>query len=229
MVFQALAQYQKDVPRHKDLNLEVSIKLPSRNSVIKHVIPWESASLLRSEEVQLPSQTLLAVTLHTSQGLPEAGGRADDCCSQGKAWFATSSLLSPCSLQTKRNENFEVTARGKGEGTLSVRSRNAHLLGPPLSLDTSAPEGPSPSQLKCADASSPPLFHQVVTMYYAKLKNQAYCKKFDLRVDIQRALENGKGSEDPTCYPSSIPILLPAPLLNWDPGTPLPFFCLLCF
>uniref|UniRef100_A0A452SFV8 Complement C3 n=1 Tax=Ursus americanus TaxID=9643 RepID=A0A452SFV8_URSAM len=65
MVFQALAQYQKDVPHHKDLNLEV--------------------------------QTLL------------------------------------------RNENFEVTARGKGEGTLSVRSRNAHLLGPPLSLDPSAP------------------------------------------------------------------------------------------
>uniref|UniRef100_A0A452SFQ1 Complement C3 n=1 Tax=Ursus americanus TaxID=9643 RepID=A0A452SFQ1_URSAM len=98
MVFQALAQYQKDVPHHKDLNLEVSIKLPSRNSVIKHVILWESASLLRSEEVELPSQTLLAVTLHTSQGLPEAGGRADDCCSQGKAWFSTSSLLSPCSL-----------------------------------------------------------------------------------------------------------------------------------
>uniref|UniRef100_A0A452U6X5 Complement C3 n=1 Tax=Ursus maritimus TaxID=29073 RepID=A0A452U6X5_URSMA len=106
MVFQALAQYQKDVPHHKDLNLEVSIKLPSRNSVIKHVILWESASLLRSEE-------------------------------------------------TKRNENFEVTARGKGEGTLSV-----------------------------------------VTMYYAKLKNQASCKKFDLRVDIQRALEDVKRPQD---------------------------------
>uniref|UniRef100_A0A452U7S3 Complement C3 n=1 Tax=Ursus maritimus TaxID=29073 RepID=A0A452U7S3_URSMA len=111
MVFQALAQYQKDVPHHKDLNLEVSIKLPSRNSVIKHVILWESASLLRSEE-------------------------------------------------TKRNENFEVTARGKGEGTLSV-----------------------------------------VTMYYAKLKNQASCKKFDLRVDIQRALEDGKGRLTPPWDP----------------------------
>uniref|UniRef100_A0A452U846 Complement C3 n=1 Tax=Ursus maritimus TaxID=29073 RepID=A0A452U846_URSMA len=86
MVFQALAQYQKDVPHHKDLNLEVSIKLPSRNSL---------------------------------------------------------------------NENFEVTARGKGEGTLSV-----------------------------------------VTMYYAKLKNQASCKKFDLRVDIQRALEDVKRPQD---------------------------------
>ncbi|VFV36816.1 complement c3 alpha chain, partial [Lynx pardinus] len=50
MVFQALAQYQKDVPDHKDLNLEVSIELPSRNSLIKHTILWESASLLRSEE-----------------------------------------------------------------------------------------------------------------------------------------------------------------------------------
>lgn len=75
MVFQALAQFQKDVPDHKDLNLEVSIELPSRNSLIKHTILWESASLLRSEEVQLLSQTL-AVPLHTSQGLPEARDRA---------------------------------------------------------------------------------------------------------------------------------------------------------
>ncbi|XP_021561126.1 complement C3 [Neomonachus schauinslandi] len=106
MVFQALAQYQKDVPDHKDLNLEVAIKLPSRNSVIKHRIIWESASLLRSEE-------------------------------------------------TKKNENFEVIAKGKGEGTLSV-----------------------------------------VTMYYAKLKGQASCQKFDLRVDIQRALEDVKRPQD---------------------------------
>ncbi|KAF3829530.1 hypothetical protein GH733_003794 [Mirounga leonina] len=106
MVFQALAQYQKDVPDHKDLNLEVAIKLPSRNSVIKHRIVWESASLLRSEE-------------------------------------------------TKKNENFEVIAKGKGEGTLSV-----------------------------------------VTMYYAKLKGQASCQKFDLRVDIQRALEDVKRPQD---------------------------------
>ena len=51
MVFQALAQYQKDVPDHKELNLDVSIQLPSRNSLIRHRIVWESASLLRSEEV----------------------------------------------------------------------------------------------------------------------------------------------------------------------------------
>uniref|UniRef100_A0A4W2D408 Complement C3 n=1 Tax=Bos indicus x Bos taurus TaxID=30522 RepID=A0A4W2D408_BOBOX len=51
MVFQALAQYQKDVPDHKELNLDVSIQLPSRNSAVRHRILWESASLLRSEEV----------------------------------------------------------------------------------------------------------------------------------------------------------------------------------
>lgn len=51
MVFQALAQYQKDVPDHKELNLDVSIQLPSRSSQIRHRIIWESASLLRSEEV----------------------------------------------------------------------------------------------------------------------------------------------------------------------------------
>ncbi|XP_057565268.1 complement C3 [Hippopotamus amphibius kiboko] len=71
MVFQALAQYQKDVPDHKELNLDVAIHLPSRSSSVKHRILWDSASLLRSEE-------------------------------------------------TKENEDFIVTAQGKGQGTLSV-------------------------------------------------------------------------------------------------------------
>nr|XP_025844272.1 complement C3 isoform X2 [Vulpes vulpes] len=106
MVFQALAQYQKDVPNHKELNLQVSINLPSRSTEIKHHIVWDSPSLQRSEE-------------------------------------------------TKKNENFEVIAKGKGQGTLSV-----------------------------------------VTMYYAKLKNKATCKKFDLRVDIQPAPENVKRPQD---------------------------------
>lgn len=71
MVFQALAQYQKDVPDHKELNLDVSLQLPSRSSKIIHRIHWESASLLRSEEVQSPSQALLtlAVALYTNQDL----------------------------------------------------------------------------------------------------------------------------------------------------------------
>uniref|UniRef100_A0A8D2DWE0 Complement C3 n=1 Tax=Sciurus vulgaris TaxID=55149 RepID=A0A8D2DWE0_SCIVU len=71
MVFQALAQYQADVPDHKDLNMEVAIQLPSRSSQIKHRLLWESGSLLRSEE-------------------------------------------------TKQNEGFTLTAKGKGQGTLSV-------------------------------------------------------------------------------------------------------------
>ncbi|XP_060040075.1 LOW QUALITY PROTEIN: complement C3-like [Erinaceus europaeus] len=71
MVFQALAQYQKDVPNHKDLNMDVSINLPSRSSPVIHRLSWESASLQRSEA-------------------------------------------------TKENEDFVLTAKGKGEGTLSV-------------------------------------------------------------------------------------------------------------
>lgn len=67
MVFQALAQYQKDVPDHKDLNLDVSIQLPSRNSLVKHRILWESASLLRSEEVKSLGHTLITFILHASQ------------------------------------------------------------------------------------------------------------------------------------------------------------------
>ncbi|KFO28789.1 Complement C3 [Fukomys damarensis] len=71
LVFQALAQYQTDVPDHKDLNMEVALQLPSRSSQIKHRLIWEAGSLLRSEE-------------------------------------------------TKQNEGFTLTAKGKGQGTLSV-------------------------------------------------------------------------------------------------------------
>ncbi|XP_019566358.2 complement C3 [Rhinolophus sinicus] len=106
MVFQALAQYQRDVPDHDELNLDVSINLPSRSSPVVHRILWESASLLRSEG-------------------------------------------------TKENENFTVTAKGKGQGTLSV-----------------------------------------VTMYHAKIKGKATCKKFDLRVNIRPAPEPVKKPQD---------------------------------
>lgn len=106
MVFQALAQYQRDVPDHDELNLDVSINLPSRSSPVVHRILWESASLLRSEG-------------------------------------------------TKENEDFTVTAKGKGQGTLSV-----------------------------------------VTMYHAKIKGKATCKKFDLRVNIRPAPEPVKKPQD---------------------------------
>ncbi|CAH6779492.1 complement C3 [Phodopus roborovskii] len=71
MVFQALAQYQTDVPDHKDLNMDVSFHLPSRSSPTMFRLLWETGSLLRSEE-------------------------------------------------TKQNEAFSLTAKGKGQGTLSV-------------------------------------------------------------------------------------------------------------
>uniref|UniRef100_A0A8C5LL32 Complement C3 n=1 Tax=Jaculus jaculus TaxID=51337 RepID=A0A8C5LL32_JACJA len=71
MVFQALAQYQIDVPDHKDLNMEVAIHLPSRSSPVTYRLLYESGNLLRSEE-------------------------------------------------TKQNEGFSLTAKGKGQGTLSV-------------------------------------------------------------------------------------------------------------
>ncbi|XP_059107928.1 complement C3 [Peromyscus eremicus] len=71
MVFQALAQYQTDVPNHQDLNMDVSFHLPSRSTPTKFRLLWETGGLLRSEE-------------------------------------------------TKQNEAFSLTAKGKGQGTLSV-------------------------------------------------------------------------------------------------------------
>jgi integrin beta 2 len=52
MVYQALAQYQRDVPDHKDLNMEVAINLPSRSSQVRFRLLWESGKLLQLEEVQ---------------------------------------------------------------------------------------------------------------------------------------------------------------------------------
>ncbi|XP_037680034.1 complement C3-like [Choloepus didactylus] len=52
MVFQALAEYQRVASDHEELNLDVSIQLPSRNTEVRHRILWESASLLRSEETK---------------------------------------------------------------------------------------------------------------------------------------------------------------------------------
>ncbi|MCP6497767.1 hypothetical protein NL476_27785, partial [Klebsiella pneumoniae] len=45
MVFQALAQYQIDVPDHKDLNMDVSLHLPSRSSPTTFRLLWETGSL----------------------------------------------------------------------------------------------------------------------------------------------------------------------------------------
>lgn len=98
MVFQALAQYQRDVPDHDELNLDVSINLPSRSSPVVHRILWESASLLRSEGVQPLGQTPLAHVLCACQGLLGGKKEGDDHGSQEKAWFPTPlfSLPTPC-------------------------------------------------------------------------------------------------------------------------------------
>ncbi|XP_036027140.1 complement C3 [Onychomys torridus] len=52
MVFQALAQYQTDVPNHQDLNMDVSFHLPSRSNPTKFRLLYETGSLLRSEETK---------------------------------------------------------------------------------------------------------------------------------------------------------------------------------
>nr|AAW69835.1 complement component C3 [Notamacropus eugenii] len=52
MVFQALAQYQQEVPDHQELNLDISVHLPSRSSALNYRISYESASLLRSAETK---------------------------------------------------------------------------------------------------------------------------------------------------------------------------------
>nr|XP_023396481.1 complement C3-like [Loxodonta africana] len=119
MVFQALAQYQRDVPDHRDLNLDVSIHLPSRSSLIKHRIVWESASLLRSEE-------------------------------------------------TKENENFTLTAKGKGQGTLSVVTMyHAKVKGKTSckKFDLSVKLRPAPATVKKPQDAKSTMFLDICVRY----------------------------------------------------------------
>lgn len=51
MVFQALAQYQIDVPQHEDLNLDVSILLPGRVKPLIYRIEYDNAMVVRTAEV----------------------------------------------------------------------------------------------------------------------------------------------------------------------------------
>ncbi|XP_044882230.1 complement C3-like [Mauremys mutica] len=52
MVFQALAQYQIDIPQHKDVNLDVSILLPRRASPINYKILNQNALVARTAETK---------------------------------------------------------------------------------------------------------------------------------------------------------------------------------
>uniref|UniRef100_A0A8C4YUF0 Complement C3 n=1 Tax=Gopherus evgoodei TaxID=1825980 RepID=A0A8C4YUF0_9SAUR len=53
MVFQALAQYQIDIPLHKELNLDVSVLLPGRTKPLTYRIEYENAMVLRTAETRL--------------------------------------------------------------------------------------------------------------------------------------------------------------------------------
>uniref|UniRef100_A0A7N5J9V2 NTR domain-containing protein n=1 Tax=Ailuropoda melanoleuca TaxID=9646 RepID=A0A7N5J9V2_AILME len=52
MVFQALSQYEIDFPTHKNLNLDVSIKLPEREMPIKYKIQYQNALTARTAETK---------------------------------------------------------------------------------------------------------------------------------------------------------------------------------
>ncbi|XP_053155967.1 venom factor-like isoform X1 [Hemicordylus capensis] len=53
MVFQALAQYHIDIPLHKNLNLDIAIKLPEREFPIRHRITFDNAVMARTAETKL--------------------------------------------------------------------------------------------------------------------------------------------------------------------------------
>ncbi|XP_074836479.1 complement C3-like [Carettochelys insculpta] len=67
MVFQALAQYQIDIPRHEELNLDVSIFLPGRATPINYRVLYENAMVVRTAETRL-NQDFVVKAKGTGQG-----------------------------------------------------------------------------------------------------------------------------------------------------------------
>uniref|UniRef100_A0A8C7DXB0 Complement C3 n=1 Tax=Naja naja TaxID=35670 RepID=A0A8C7DXB0_NAJNA len=53
MAFQALAEYEIQMPTHKDLNLDITIELPDREVPIRYRINYENALLARTVETKL--------------------------------------------------------------------------------------------------------------------------------------------------------------------------------
>nr|XP_056706593.1 complement C3 [Euleptes europaea] len=83
MVFQALAQYQMDVPLHKAMNLDVSLLLPGRSAPVTYRIEYESALHARTEETKINEDftvkatgqgqaTMTVVTLYNAKLREEA-------------------------------------------------------------------------------------------------------------------------------------------------------------
>ncbi|XP_060109217.1 A.superbus venom factor 1-like [Heteronotia binoei] len=83
MVFQALAQYQTDIPLQKDMDLGVSLLLPRRSAPVEYRINFENALHAKSEETKInedftvkvtgPGQaTLTVVTMYNAKVREEA-------------------------------------------------------------------------------------------------------------------------------------------------------------
>nr|ABA28745.1 complement protein C3-1 [Austrelaps superbus] len=53
MVFQALAEYEIQIPTHKDLNLDISINLPEREVPLRYSINYGNALVARTAETKL--------------------------------------------------------------------------------------------------------------------------------------------------------------------------------
>ncbi|XP_036604811.1 A.superbus venom factor 1-like [Trichosurus vulpecula] len=67
MVLQALAEYQKKVPQHKDTYLEISLHLPGRQSAVNHRIDYSTNMLSRRAETKL-NQDFAVRVKGTGQG-----------------------------------------------------------------------------------------------------------------------------------------------------------------
>uniref|UniRef100_A0A670KPJ2 Uncharacterized protein n=1 Tax=Podarcis muralis TaxID=64176 RepID=A0A670KPJ2_PODMU len=119
MVFQALAQYEIDIPTHKDLNLDVSIKLPERQNPFTVRIEYANALVTRSTETKLNQDftvkatgtgkaTMTVVTVYNAKIREEAEQ-------------LTNSLCFPPQLQVKGQE------KGGAKGAVKINICTRYL------------------------------------------------------------------------------------------------------
>ncbi|KAM3924919.1 venom factor-like [Leptodactylus fuscus] len=62
VMFQALAQYQQDIPSANELDLDVTLRLPGRSADTRYRINWENALLSRSAETKINQKFVVKAT-----------------------------------------------------------------------------------------------------------------------------------------------------------------------
>ncbi|KAG8130009.1 putative Cobra venom factor protein [Naja naja] len=108
MAFQALAEYEIQMPTHKDLNLDITIELPDREVPIRYRINYENALLARTVELISGYNKVNKILALITSKIKIAKE------------LQLKVMLILVAFQTKLNQDITVTASGDGKATMTI-------------------------------------------------------------------------------------------------------------